>query len=451
MSIRTMGRAGTLSLILVLLAAGSAAADTVPADGDAVTPGAQPTIALGPVAPGAELSVPVGFVLVCGNGSHADPGQTVTLTPGTRTEPDGGAILSASDGSVGPVPDSWPVDGELCPDPAPQLTTGAPSTVVVRAPAADGFHEYVLFYDRSLRPTGALDGSALRSATAVTIVVEVVANTPPVLRLPDPGTVEGDTTGGWIADWDGLAATDAEDEPDPIPACTPAAGTVLPLGTTTVACAVTDLGGLETTGTFDVTVVDTTAPSLPTLADRTVTTPYSTGATLEYDVPTATDLVDVVPTVACLPPAGTTIPVGTTTVTCTATDASGNAASESWDVTVRHVPAVVAAVTWGEPIGGADPFVANRGRTVPVKATITVGGVRATTGSATLRIVPCGGGTAVQLPLSQSAGRWEASIDTGVLPGGCHVVTAWWEGVEAGAFRLELRGAEAARVKGRGR
>ncbi len=451
MSIRTTGRAGTLGLILVLLAAGSAAADSVPADGDAVTPDAQPTIALGPVAPGTELTVPVGFVLVCGNGSHADPGQTVTLTPGTRTEPVGGAILSATGGSVGPVPAVWPVDGELCPTPAPQLSTGAASTVVLRAPATDGFHEYVLFYDRSLSPTGALDASALRSATAVTIVVEVVANTPPVLHLPDPGTVEGDTAGGWIADWSGLTATDAEDDPDPVASCTPAAGTVIPLGTTTVACAVTDLGGLETTGTFEVTVVDTTPPTLPALADRTVTTPDSAGGTLEYDVPVATDLVDVDPRVACLPSAGTAIQVGTTTVTCTATDASGNTASESWDVTVRHVPAVVAGVTWGEPIGSADPFVANRGRTVPVKATITVDGVRATRGSATLRIVPCGGGPAVELPLSQSAGRWEASIDTGTLPGGCHLVTAWWQGLEAGAFGLELRGIEAARLKSRGR
>ena len=54
--------------------------------------------------------------------------------------------------------------------------------------------------------------------------------------------------------------TDAEDDPDPSPSARPAAGEVLPLGTTTVACSVTDAGGLLGHGLVRVTVVDTTAP-----------------------------------------------------------------------------------------------------------------------------------------------------------------------------------------------
>ncbi len=73
--------------------------------------------------------------------------------------------------------------------------------------------------------------------------MEVVANTPPVLTVPGDLTVEGDTTGGWTAAFS-ATASDAEDDPDPTPVCDPAAGAVLPLGTTTIGCSVVDAGGL---------------------------------------------------------------------------------------------------------------------------------------------------------------------------------------------------------------
>ena len=83
------------------------------------------------------------------------------------------------------------------------------------------------------------------------------------LTVPADQTVEGDTTGGWVAAYAGVSATDAEDDPDPTPICSPAAGEVLPLGTTTVACSVTDSGGRSDSGSFDVTVVDTTLLDIP--------------------------------------------------------------------------------------------------------------------------------------------------------------------------------------------
>jgi hypothetical protein len=50
---------------------------------------------------------------------------------------------------------------------------------------------------------------------------------------------------------------------------------------------------------------------------------------------TATDDLDPSPTVLCTPPSGSSFPVGTTFVTCTATDASGNQAACQFPVTVR--------------------------------------------------------------------------------------------------------------------
>ena len=52
-------------------------------------------------------------------------------------------------------------------------------------------------------------------------------------------------------------------------------------------------------------------------------------------VATATDGSGVPPTIDCDPPSGSVFAVGTTSVTCTATDAAGNTVSQSFTVTVE--------------------------------------------------------------------------------------------------------------------
>ena len=59
----------------------------------------------------------------------------------------------------------------------------------------------------------------------------------------------------------------------------------------------------------------------------------ATGVVVTY-VATADDGVDPVTAVACNPASGSTFPIGTTTVSCTATDAAGNSATASFDVHV---------------------------------------------------------------------------------------------------------------------
>ena len=67
-----------------------------------------------------------------------------------------------------------------------------------------------------------------------------------------------------------------------------------------------------------------------------ITTPATAfdGATVVYTSPTATDNLDPVVPVLCAPASGTLFPVGSTTVTCTATDVAGNTATTSLVVTV---------------------------------------------------------------------------------------------------------------------
>ena len=86
---------------------------------------------------------------------------------------------------------------------------------------------------------------------------------------------------------------------------------------------------------------------------------------------------------------------------------------ELFAVVVTHEapPTPPSAGAVGEPVGPGGTFVANHGRTIPVKVALSVGGTAATTGSATT-VTPCGGGSAVTQPLAYSGGRWNANFDT---------------------------------------
>jgi hypothetical protein len=58
------------------------------------------------------------------------------------------------------------------------------------------------------------------------------------------------------------------------------------------------------------------------------------GEEVVYFTVTATDDLDPAPAVACVPPSGSTFPHGTTLVTCTATDCSGNQSTCQFTVTL---------------------------------------------------------------------------------------------------------------------
>jgi hypothetical protein len=118
--------------------------------------------------------------------------------------------------------------------------------------------------------------------------------------------------------------------------CVPAAGSFFPKGTTTVTCSTT----AGPTCSFTVTVNDTQPPSITCPGNITATTtlacPVSTSQTVSFASPTAADNCPGV-TAACVPASGSSFPAGVTTVTCTATDASGNTATCSFAVTVFNI------------------------------------------------------------------------------------------------------------------
>jgi hypothetical protein len=77
---------------------------------------------------------------------------------------------------------------------------------------------------------------------------------------------------------------------------------------------------------------------------------------------------------------------------------------------------------------------------VPVKADLWVDGARARSGDADLQIGPCDGYGGWTLAMTFHGGRWYASIDTSGMDGTCYEVHAWTQGLDAGSFRLLLRG-----------
>jgi hypothetical protein len=163
-------------------------------------------------------------------------------------------------------------------------------------------------------------------------------NTEPELTLPGNQTVEATGPSGAAFDFASLVRASDDEDGDLTSAveCTPASGSTFDFGTTTVECSVEDSGGLTDSDSFDVTVVDTTAPDLTVPAEITdveATGPGGAAVDFSGEV-SASDLVDGEVAVECDPPSGSTFELGTTTVNCSATDTRGNTAQDSFDVTV---------------------------------------------------------------------------------------------------------------------
>ena len=106
-----------------------------------------------------------------------------------------------------------------------------------------------------------------------------------------------------------------------------------PLGSTEVTVTVTDdLGNADSCATM-ITVEDRTPPQITCPAAVSVECDELAGAAVDF-VAAATDSCDASPTVSTEPASGSLFPVGTTTVTVTAVDSTGNTASCTFDVTV---------------------------------------------------------------------------------------------------------------------
>jgi uncharacterized repeat protein (TIGR01451 family) len=189
-----------------------------------------------------------------------------------------------------------------------------------------------------------------------TFTVRVVDNTPPLVFCPtnierpvDPGQQTAAVSYPLPSTTDNC--------PGRVTTCTPPSGATFPLGVTPVSCRVTDAANNTASCSFTVTVRDTQPPTLLCPANVVITpSPGQCSPAVSYPAPTVSDNLPGA-TVACVPPSGSSFPLGTSTVTCNATDTAGNTARCSFTVTVGGgqpqaritIPGGRTAVEFGNP------------------------------------------------------------------------------------------------------
>jgi len=174
-----------------------------------------------------------------------------------------------------------------------------------------------------------------------------VDTTPPTIVCPPDAVVEcgspsdPDATGRPTAS-DNCGGTILVDSTDEIVATSPdaeCAGTTI-----TRTWTATDPCGNVASCIQIISFQDTTPPTIQCAGDVTV---GACNNVVTFQA-TASDICDPVPTIVCVPPSGTAFPLGTTTVTCTATDDCGNQAQCAFTVTV--LPNPVCEITGPEAV-----------------------------------------------------------------------------------------------------
>ena len=160
----------------------------------------------------------------------------------------------------------------------------------------------------------------------------------PVLSLPGPLSAEATGSNGAAVSFS-LSGSSAIDGSLAVSA-SPAPRSVFALGATPVVVSATDSAGQVVSGTFTVTVRDTTPPTVFGPVDTMLNATTATGAYATFTA-YATDLVSGPVPVVATPPSGSFFPTGTNTVLVTATDAAANTGSRSFLITVV-VPPVTA-------------------------------------------------------------------------------------------------------------
>jgi uncharacterized repeat protein (TIGR01451 family) len=183
------------------------------------------------------------------------------------------------------------------------------------------------------------------TATA-TQKVTVVDNTVPVVTAPGPVTLytgAGATSCGvTVSNLDATFGTGSATDNCPgvgaVSRSGVPSGNNFPVWTTTLTYSATDAHGNTGSATQVVTVVDNTPPVISCPSSIVLEPTCPSGAIATYTAPVGTDNCPGVNTARTAGGAsGTVFPIGTTTVTYTATDAAGNSTSCSFTVTVKTV------------------------------------------------------------------------------------------------------------------
>jgi hypothetical protein len=254
-----------------------------------------------------------------------------------------------------------PVNGTTVTRPVTVAGTGLPAanieirqgTLVVAGTTVDAAGNYSATIDRGtgiydLHVSQTFDNEVFSASTDVTVTVPTpppppVAN--PVFTAPTPGSVLGESTVTFRGTGQPFSLVFLGEQPG----VALGSGSVAADGTWQIAITLPDghhtmggiqfsAGGVQRSLPLLSFTVDTTAPSLvvPSVVVADATGPAGVALSLPVS---AVDLIDGAITPSCTPPTGATFAIGTTQVTCTATDHGGNVATASFDVVVHGAAA----------------------------------------------------------------------------------------------------------------
>ena len=221
----------------------------------------------------------------------------------------------------------------------PTAMDNCPGATVVCLPASGST------FARGVTTVTCTATDAYKNTASCSFTVTVNDNQNPSLTCPM--NVNANTAAGQCSASVTYATPTAMDNcPGATVVCSPASGSTFARGVTTVTCTATDASNNTASCSFTVTVNDNQPPTIS--CPGNVTAGSAGGAvTVNYPAPTASDNCPGVST-NCSPASGSSFPLGTTTVTCTATDVANLTANCSFTVTVivnQFMPLPTASLT----------------------------------------------------------------------------------------------------------
>jgi hypothetical protein len=213
--------------------------------------------------------------------------------------------------------------------------------------------------------------SALAALGLVTSASVALADPPTFHGVPGPITVTAGAADTAAVTYGPITVTD--DDNDDAFTCTAAngatstngftSGGTFSLGVTTVTCVAPDEPENPPENvikTFTVTVHDQAVVFSGVPAPITVDATSPAGATVTYTPPTASEPGETeAVAVTCAPPSGSTFAIGSTKVTCTATDPDNTSSPVSASFTVTVVGAAGQLVDLFQDVQGLGPGLAN--------------------------------------------------------------------------------------------
>ncbi len=154
-----------------------------------------------------------------------------------------------------------------------------------------------------------------------------------VIQLPEDITVAATSSNGAIVTFDAFGTSSIGGKVAAF--CAPESGSAFSVGSTQVNCSTEGSSITRDSGSFTVTVKDDEAPSLSVPETISITSSDGREVAVSYNV-TAIDKISGEVNAQCLPASGSYFSVGSHTVSCSASDSSGNAGEQSFTVVVAQ-------------------------------------------------------------------------------------------------------------------